>query len=269
MVNSNFKSKTILITGARGGFGREAAIILAKKGHQVIATVHREESVAELKKYAAEQQVSLEVFKLDITLPEDRQKIANFDIDVLINNAAIAQSGSLTEIPFERLRANFETNLFDTLALTQAALEPMLKKNSGRIIFISSMAGRIVMPFWGSYNMTKFSLSAAADVMRQELRLITKKVFISVVEPGTYHTEFNQKCMATKYEWMNEQSYFFKIIAQIKKTEARYFGFLELKNLRSLVNKIILATEAPRPRLRYSAPGWQAAGVQLLRIFGK
>ena len=261
--------KTILITGARGGIGRDTAVVLARLGHQVIATVHREESVAALNSYAQEQGVSLEVFKLDITDELDLKKISDLNIDILINNAAIGESGSLAEVPLERVRANFATNLFGTLELTQLVLRKMMKNDSGRIIFISSIAGRMTMPFWGSYCLTKYSLSAAADILRQELRRITKKIHVSVVEPGTYHTGFNQKVMATKYTWMDESSYFYKIIRRIKKQEEVTFRILERKSTKSIVNQIVRAVEATKPRLRYVAPWWQALFVRIIRIWGK
>jgi short-subunit dehydrogenase len=261
--------KTILITGARSGIGRDSAVALAQKKYRVIATVHRDESIEELKAYAKDHNVDFEVFRLDITNLDDQKKIENFDLDVLINNAGIGESGSLADIPFARVRSNFETNVFGTLELTQKTLKRMLKKDSGRVIFISSIAGRITMPFWGSYNMTKFSLSAAADVLRQELRQITKNVFISVVEPGTYHTGFNQKVMSTKYEWLGEESYFFKIIHIIKSRETKMFNLLELKSTKSIVKQIVKAVEAKKPGLRYTTPWWQAFFVRILRILGK
>jgi len=261
--------KTIIITGCRRGIGRDTAIELASSGHHVVATVHREESVADLKLYAKDKGVDLDVFKLDITDPEDRKKLSDLKIDVLINNAAVGESGSLLEIPPSRVRRNFETNLFGTLELSQMVFKKMERENSGRIIFISSIAGRMPMSFWGSYCMTKFSLSAAADIMRQELRMITKNIHISVVEPGTYHTGFNQDVMATKYTWMNEGSYFYKIINNIKRQEEASFRFLERKNTKSIVKKIVKAVESDRPRFRYTAPWWQAMFVRILRIFGK
>lgn len=260
--------KTILITGSRRGIGRDTAIRLASLGHHIIATVHREESVEDLRLYAKEKGVTLDVFKLDITDPEDQKKILDLDIDVLINNAAIGESGSLSEVPLSRVRKNFETNLFGTLELTQLALKKMMKKDSGRIIFISSIAGRLPMSFWGPYCMTKFSLSAAADIMRKELKMITRNVHISVVEPGTYHTGFNQGVMDTKYTWMDESSYFYKIINKIRKQEETTFGLLERKTTKSIVNKIVKAVESNNPQLRYTAPWWQALFVQISRIFG-
>ena len=260
--------KTILITGSRRGIGRDTAVKLASLGHHVIATVHHEESVEDLKLYAKEKGVTLDVFKLDITDIKDQKKILGLDIDVLINNAAIGESGSLSEVPLSRVRKNFETNLFGTLELTQLALKKMMKKNSGQIIFISSIAGRLPMSFWGPYCMTKFSISTAAYIMRQEIKMITRNVHISVVEPGTYRTGFNQGVMATKYTWMDGSSYFYKIINKIKKQEETTFGLLEKKTTRSIVNKIVKAVESNNPRLRYTAPWWQALFVQVCRVFG-
>ncbi len=261
--------ENVLITGCRGGIGRDTAIALANLGYHVFATVHRKESVEELKAYSKEKAISLEVFKLDITDPEDRKKVLDLDIDILINNAGIGESGSLTEIPMERVRKNFETNVFGTLELSQLALKGMMKKDSGKVIIISSLAGRLPLAFWGSYCMTKFSLSAAADVMRQELKMITKNVHVVTIEPGSYHTGFNQKVMATKYSWMNDSSYFSKNIVQIKKNEEANFALLERKSTVSIVKQIVKAVTTSQPRPRYSAPWWQTAGAQFLRILGK
>lgn len=260
--------KTILITGCRRGIGRDAAITLASRGHHVIATVHREESIEDLKSYAKEKGVTLDVFKLDITDSNDQRKLLDLDIDVLVNNAAIGESGSLSEVPLSRVKKNFETNLFATLELSQLALKKMMQNDRGHIIFISSIAGRLPMQFWGPYCMTKFSLSAAVSILRQELRMLTRNVHISVVEPGTYHTGFNQDVMATKYTWMNESSYFYNAMGEMKKQEETIFAMLERKTTKSIVNKIVSAAESKNPRLRYSAPWWQALFVRLARIFG-
>jgi len=262
-------TKTVLITGARGGIGRATALALAKRGFRVLATVHQEASVDELLSYAKKHRVKLEVFKLDITDLLDVQRAGELPIDILINNAAIGESGSLAEIPIDRVRDNFETNVFATLKLTQAILPQMIQRDSGRIIFISSMAGRVPMAWWGSYSMTKYALSAAADILRQEIRLITKGVHVCVVEPGTYHTGFNQRVMATKYEWLNKLSYFKTIQEQLTSREMRLFSLMELKSCRSIVSQIIKAVSDRDPKLRYTSPCWQALGVSMLRIFGK
>ena len=257
--------KTILVTGCRGGMGRDAAEVLARLGHKVIATVHGAESVPMLQRYSDERGLGFEVFKLDITLPEDRQKIAGRNIDVLVNNAAMGESGSLADVPLERLRANFETNVFSTIALSQLALGEMLTRGSGRVVFISSLAGRAVAPFMGPYCMTKFALSAAVDVLRQELSVIAKNVHVAVVEPGAYATGFNQRTLGTKFQWMNESSPFWKVLPEVKEREDKTFAFAERKTNVAIVRKIVRAVEDEKPKPRYTAPWWQAWYVWWVR----
>jgi short-subunit dehydrogenase len=145
----------------------------------------------------------------------------------------------------------------------------MMQKDSGSVIFIGSLVGRIVFPFLGPYCMTKFSLSGGVDALRQELRKATKNVHVSIVELGGYHTGFNQKNIARKYEWMGKDSYFNEIIGDIRMQEERFFSRAELHSTKTAVDVIVKAVEARKPKLRYVAPWWQGAFVQLRRIFGK
>ena len=144
------KNRTVFITGCGSGIGKDAAVALARRGHRVIATTRTTASAKEINSLAAGQKLSIESFKLDVTVPEDREKIVDYDIDVLINNAGIGESGSLAEIDVKRIRNNFEVNVFGPLELTQLALKNMMKKDSGTVIFIGSLVGRIALPFLGS-----------------------------------------------------------------------------------------------------------------------
>jgi len=261
--------KTILITGATSGIGKATAIALANKGHHVYATGHTDDDVEGLILFLKENNYSIESFKLDITVEEDRKKINGLAIDVLINNAGMGESGSLTEVPMDRLIKNFETNVFGTIATSQEAFRQMIPRDSGRVIIISSLAGRSPRPFLGPYSMSKYALSAAADILRQELKYITRNIHVSVIEPGSYHTGYNQRMMAKKYEWMDPSSYFWNVTDKIKKMETFTFKATEYRSLNSIVAKIVKATEARKPRLRYVAPWWEGAIVQLARILGK
>ena len=263
------RKKTILLTGCRGGFGKDTAVVLAKRGHRVIATTHFENSAEGLRKFFAENKLSIEVFKLDVTVPEDRAKIAEYDLDVLVNNAGAGESGSLAEVPLDKVRNDFEVNVFGSLALSQIALKKMMGRDKGTVVFVSSLAGRVAEPFLGSYCMTKFALSAGGEAMRQEIHKVRKNVHIALIEPGAYHTGFNQKNIAKKYAWMDENSYFYNMIDGLKRRENAYFGRYEMLSNASIVRKIVKACEADRPKLRYSAPWWQHAGIQIMRIFGK
>lgn len=261
--------KNILITGAGTGIGKDTAFELYKRGHAVIATTETEEQANALKLEAKKLNIIIDIFKLDITQASDRELVKPLDLDVLINNAGIGESGCIAEIDIEKIRNNFEVNVFSNFELSQLVLKKMFEKNMGTVVFVSSLAGRIPMTFLGPYSMTKFALSSGAETMRKEIHRVRKNVHISIVEPGGYHTGFNQKNVAKKYEWMDESSIFYPIIDKIKAEETRSFKLTESKSTNSIVKKIIKATEAKQPKLRYSAPAWQAFGVWLLRALGK
>ncbi|CAN5205806.1 SDR family NAD(P)-dependent oxidoreductase [soil metagenome] len=261
--------KNILITGSGTGIGKQTAITLAKNGHHVIATTHNQADADTLNIYAKENDLSLKSFILDVTKSGDREKVLKYDIDVLINNAGMGETGSLAEIDIQKIKNNFEVNLFAPIELTQLVLKQMIKQDSGRVIFISSLLGRIIKPFFGPYSMTKYALSSGAESLRVELSQITKNVHISVVEPGSYHTGFNQKMIGKMFQWMDEKSYFYHIKDKIKSREEREFKYSESRDITSIVEKIVQALEDANPKFRYSAPTWQYLGVQLLRIFGR
>jgi short-subunit dehydrogenase len=261
--------KTILITGAGTGIGKDTALALARRDHRVIATTETEEQSRVLQEETKSLNITLTIFKLDITNESDRKKIENYNLDVLINNAGIGESGSLAEIDINLLKNNFEVNVFSAFQISQLALKMMFKKKEGTILFMSSLAGRITMPFLSPYCMTKFAVSAGAEALRHEIHKVCKDIHVSIIEPGAYHTGFNQKNIAKKYFWMNEQSFFYPIIPQIKVQEERQFKMTESKNTLSIIRKIVKAAEAKTPRLRYSAPWWQAFGIQILRMLGK
>ena len=158
-------SKTVMITGAGSGFGKAASIALAERGHHVIATTETDAHVEELRAEAPELQVE----RIDITNAQDIEKIAGWEVDVLINNAGVGQTGPLADVPMERVRRTFEVNVFGTLAVTQAVIKGMATRGSGRIIIVSSIAGVAVAPTFGPYAMTKHALQAMGKAMRAEL----------------------------------------------------------------------------------------------------
>ena len=260
------KKKRVLITGSGSGIGRDTVRALSDRGHTIYATTHTE---AQAQWWKSVGGAGIEAFKLDIINDVDRARAGEIPIDVLVNNAAVGESGSLAEVPLERVRATFDTNLFATLALTQIVLKGMIARGSGSVIFISSLAGRLPAPFLMPYAMTKFALSAAADALRQEMDQLDRGVRVAVIEPGAFHTGFNQKMIAKKYEWMREGSFFRDQIPALKLREERLFAFLELRTTRSIVTRIVKAVEAEKPRLRYVAPWWQGIGVRMLRAVGK
>lgn len=259
-------TRTVLITGAGTGIGRDTARALVAKGHSVCATTHRESEVADLQRELGDE---AKVFRLDITVPADREKIAELAIDVLINNAARGESGSLAEVDLGMVRSLFEVNLFSTLELTQIALKGMIERRGGRVIFISSIAGRIPIPFVMPYSMSKFAISAAAAGLRKEMDALGKGIHVSVVEPGPYNTGFNHQLNKSRFDRMEKESLFSKEqVQKLKAAAEKELRLAETSSTDSIVRKIVKAVESRKPKLRYVAPWYFALLVRALRIFG-
>lgn len=259
--------KTVLITGAGTGIGKDAAKSFLSRGHTVYATTY---SQAEATTLQAELGPTARVFKLDITDAEDRAKIADLNVDVLINNAAQNLSGSLAEVKIDRVRRLFEVNLFSSLELTQIAIRSMLARGGGTVIFMSSITGRIPEAFVMPYSMTKFAISAAAAGLREEMKALGKGIHVSVVEPGPYNTGFNQKLVSSQFETIEKEGSLFsraQIEARKKASDSR-LRLLEVGSTDTIVRKIVAAAEAKKPKLRYVAPWTFAVLVRVLRIFG-
>jgi short-subunit dehydrogenase len=192
--------KTVLITGAGSGFGRMAASQLAARGHKVIAGVLNDEQKAELLK----AEPKLNVVKLDITSAKDVASIDGYDFDVFIANAAIGQTGPLSLIPLERLRAVFEVNVFATVAVTQRAALKLRKKRAGRIIVMSSIGGVRAGVGSGPYAMTKHAIQAFGTALRAELKMFG--VDVCTINPGPYATGFNDRMAKNPGEWFDRKS---------------------------------------------------------------
>jgi NAD(P)-dependent dehydrogenase (short-subunit alcohol dehydrogenase family) len=192
--------KTVLITGAGSGFGRGAALELAQRGHQVIGAVLDDRQAAELSGAGPK----LTVVKLDITKASDIAKVDQWDLDVFIANAAIGQTGPLSLIPLERLRAVFEVNVFGTFAVTQRVAQKMRKKRAGRILIVSSIGGVRAGVGSGPYTMTKHAIQAFGTALRAELAAFG--VDVALINPGPFATGFNDRMANNPGEWFDRKS---------------------------------------------------------------
>ena len=259
-------AKTIMITGAGSGFGKQAALALAARGHQVIAATYDQPQADALMRDAAGAGVTLRAIKLDITSEHDRLQVAGSGIDVLINNAAVGESGALAEVPLDRIRRVHETNVIGTIGMVQAAVPELIKKGGGTIVIVTSLAGRMPIPFLAPYGMTKFALEVAGADLAVELKPFNIRV--SLIEPGSFATGFNEAQIATKYSWMTPDSIYRDKAAYIKKNEGIVMG-LQSSKIEKVVATMVNVAEASRPRLRYAVPGWQGAYIQILRALGQ
>ena len=202
--------KRILITGAGSGFGELAAIGLAKEGHEVIAGVQIwPQATALRRKVETLGLKNLQVEKLDLLHPYDVQNALNWDIDTLVNNAAIAESGPITEIPLELLRRMFEGNFFAPLELTQRYVRKFIdERRPGKIVFTSSIGGLISIPYGGPYAATKHALEAIAGSMQAELAPFG--IQVQVINPGGYLTGFNETEAESSSHWMDDRKNYVK-----------------------------------------------------------
>jgi short-subunit dehydrogenase len=174
--------KRILITGAGTGFGHEAAMRLAEKGFDVIATVEIWAQVQTLKRQAAARGVTLKVEKLDVTNEGDRKKALAWDVEILVNNAGVLEGGSVLDIPAANMRHVFEVNVIGPLLLTQGIAKQMVKRGKGRIVWVSSREGLNTNPFTGIYSASKHAVEAVAETMSLELQEFG--IEVATVNPG-------------------------------------------------------------------------------------
>lgn len=258
--------KKILITGARSGIGNALVNSIIDKEYYIYLTVHNGSQLNVVKeKYKGYS--NIKCLKLDVTLENDRLKIEKLDIDILVNIAGIGYGGSISEIPMNKVRENFEVNVFSSFELVQIVLKQMIMKKKGKIIIMSSLAGILPLNFLGSYCATKASIIQLTTTLKNELKLLNTNIKIVLIEPGMYHTGFNQVMLENKYDWMKEKSYFENELNLIRKRENLFFGLLEKNKLNSIVKKMVKAIEAENPKFIYRSPFMQVLGAKIYQIF--
>ena len=178
----------VLITGCSSGIGHATALRLARAGQTVYATARRPESIADL------EQAGCRTLALDVTDEESmvaavRQvEEAEGAVSALVNNAGYSQSGAVESVPMEKVRAQFETNVFGLVRMCQLVLGGMRARGSGRIVNVSSMGGKLVFPGGGLYHASKHAVEAISDALRFEVRGFG--IHVVVIEPGLIHTKF-------------------------------------------------------------------------------
>ena len=254
--------KKILITEALSGL-IYPVIQRLKKDYFLYVTVHTNSEYERVKRLYKNNQ-NIKCIKLDIT--KDLKKIDNLDIGVLGCNGGMAESGSLFEVPIEKVKENFEVNVLSNLCLIQKVLKKMIKKG-GRIVIISSLTSKMPIPFLGSYCASKAALSMMGVIMHYESLLLSSNLDIVLVEPGLYKTGFNKLAFDKKYDFMDNESFFKSQIELIRKSENIYLWLFERRSLNSISNKIYEAITTFKPRFRYSAPLLHNLFAKIVNLF--
>ncbi len=261
--------KSVLVTGASTGIGRASALRMDAEGWRVFAAVRREEDAAALRVAGSDRLVPV---MLDVTdagqiaaaVELVGKEVGEAGLDGLVNNAGIAVLSPLETIPVEDFRRQIEVNLTAQVAVTQAFL-PLIRRATGRIVFVSSIGGRMALPFGGPYHASKFGIEAVADCLRQELR--PWKIDVAVIEPGSIDTaiwesgeriadEVSERAHDSQDELYGKTIERFR--GAVKRTAKR--GIHPDKVARAIAH----ALTAGRPRTRYLV-GADARGQALAR----
>jgi len=181
-------SRVVLITGCSSGIGRATAERLAGRGWTVYATARKVEDVADLERRGCR------LLPLDVTdegsmrsAIEEVEK-AEGSVGVLVNNAGYSQSGAVEAVPMEKVRCQFETNVFGLVRMCQLVLPGMRRQGYGRIVNLSSMGGKLTFPGGGYYHATKHAVEALSDALRFEVTGFGVKVVL--IEPGIIRTGY-------------------------------------------------------------------------------
>lgn len=246
---------TVLITGATAGIGRATALMLAARGHSVIATGRNATALDQVKRSAKGK---VDTLTLDVT-SDDAVSAALRDataltgpegIDVLINNAGYALAGPLETIDDAALKAQFETNVFGPMRMIRAFLPGMRERRRGRIINISSVVGRLALPFFGPYNATKHAIEALSDALRNELRAFG--VDVVLIEPGAISTGFGDIERQSLEAHGASGSPYAEQISKVMAFQKELHPNAAKPDIAA--KAIVRAVEARRPRARYVVP---------------
>lgn len=189
-------SKTILITGASTGFGRDTAETLARAGHAVFASM-RDPQTKNRNHAEALRKQGIEVIELDVSSDESVERAVKAvlaragRIDVLINNAGIASAGITEAFTPEQAKLIFNTNVVGLLRTIRSVLPAMRKQRDGLIINVGSIVGRVTFPFFGIYGASKFAVEALTDSLRYEVSQLG--IDVALVQPSAYPTPLYSK----------------------------------------------------------------------------
>lgn len=246
----------VLITGATSGIGRSAALAMARAGYRVFGTGRR---MGALEALAVEDRdLSLETFPLDITSERSIRRAVDevdrltdgYGLDILVNNAGYGQFGPIEKVTDVDVREQFETNVFGLLAVTRAFLPQMRERGAGRVINVSSLMGRITLPFMGVYHATKYAVEALSDALRRENTHLGIRVIL--IEPGMIRTEFTEVAATRLAGYRSDMAPW--------EEPMRQFDALASRMSRSapgteVIDRLILKAARSRwPKARYVAP---------------
>jgi short-subunit dehydrogenase len=261
----SLRGQLVIVTGASAGIGEATARRLFAEGANLVLAARRQERLHLLKQELESNSLgvrqtspapSVLAVTADITQEEDRKRLvretmaAHGRIDGLVNNAGFWHRGPVELVPVEKIRQNFETNLFSLIALTQLVIPVMRAQRAGRIVNVGSVAGKIARPFTSIYDATKHALEAITDGLRGEMSLFGVQVVL--IEPGYILTEFSQVASQVSSTVVENAGPYAPFLAEFSRLSERAKAMAGHPD--EIAQLIFRALADEQPRFRYAAP---------------
>ncbi|MDE1726656.1 MAG: SDR family oxidoreductase [Thaumarchaeota archaeon] len=245
--------KVAIVTGSSSGIGYETALVLARNGFRTYATMRNLEKAKAISDVAKKEKLSLHTIKLDVTDEKsvnDAIKTIKSEagrIDVLVNNAGYGLMGSLEDLLMSEIKAQYETNVFGLIRVTQAVLPIMREQKGGIIVNISSIGGKMAMPLSSPYIGTKFAVEGLSESIAYDLEPFGIKIIL--IEPGAIKTNFDTGMIVAQKNQNPISPYY----NGMQKLQSSLNAILKNGTLPAKVADVILnAITIPNPNLRYT-----------------
>jgi NAD(P)-dependent dehydrogenase (short-subunit alcohol dehydrogenase family) len=249
---SKHPEKTILITGCSSGIGYCVASGLQQRGYRVFATARRAESIAVLEAEGFESlQLDLDDSQSIQRAVEEILRRTGGELYAVFNNGAFGLPGAVEDLSRDAIRAQFETNFFGWLELTNLLLPVMRRQGYGRIIKNSSVLGFVAMPFRGAYNSSKFAIEGLSDTLRLELK--GTNIHVSLVEPGPILSRFRSNALMAMQKHIDMENSvhserYRAVLTRLNKEGPAVPFTLPPE---AVLKKVIHALESRNPKARY------------------
>jgi NAD(P)-dependent dehydrogenase (short-subunit alcohol dehydrogenase family) len=256
-----------LITGSSSGIGLATSLYLARRGYTVWATMRNLEKADELRKIIESERLPIELAQLDVCDDSSvKEAVAQIlqksgRIDVLVNNAGYGLRGAIEEVFLDEWKRQFETNFYGVIRVTQAVLPQMRAQRAGAIVNISSVLGRMAIPFSGPYTASKFALEGLTETLRYEL--VPWNIKVVLIEPGFIATNFQQNAQLAQAAQSQDSPYALFKQASGRRVQRNIYRAAPPERVAETIYRAITH---PRPKLRY-AVGRDARLVLPLRRF--
>lgn len=257
----------VLVTGSSSGIGLATCHEMKKRGWRVLATARK---AADLDRLRAE---GFETVAMEMDDPASVAEgaaaalaLCGGKLEGLVNNAGYGQPGALEDLSVTEMRRQFEVNVIGLQDLTNRILPGMIRQGAGRVVHVSSVVGRVALPFMGIYSASKFAVEALADAQRVELRGTGVK--LSLVEPGPIITRFSQNAVQSAGGITDGRPsrfarlYQSELAGRANRESPKAFALPP----EAVAVKIAHALTSPRPRRRYQVtlPAYLGAGLSRL-----